>query len=225
MTPTNLTLPEPCHEDWNAMTPTARGRHCAACNITVIDISSMTPSAARQTVHEIETRMKAGEHVCCKAPRDQQGRIRLPEPRRYVLSNGIAAILAMTMAGPLMTAEPSHTSATACAVSATHGTPVQPYFPAPAGGIRALNAPPPNQGGGNAVDPKDQARQQAQAAQEAQAEADRKRRAEGFRSAAAAVVPVEPLHHATKERPGPEDAPDPVPHNHRPNPSSTTTAA
>ncbi|OWP64352.1 hypothetical protein CDA63_04780 [Hymenobacter amundsenii] len=37
-----LTIPEPCHESWAAMTPAAQGRHCAACAKTVVDFSCMT---------------------------------------------------------------------------------------------------------------------------------------------------------------------------------------
>jgi hypothetical protein len=35
-----IIIPEPCHEDWNKMAPTDKGRHCAACRKTVIDFSS-----------------------------------------------------------------------------------------------------------------------------------------------------------------------------------------
>lgn len=37
-----LTLSSPCHENWNAMTPTEQGRHCQACCKTVIDFTTMT---------------------------------------------------------------------------------------------------------------------------------------------------------------------------------------
>lgn len=37
-----LQIPEPCHENWDNMTPTEQGRHCAACNKQVVDFSVMT---------------------------------------------------------------------------------------------------------------------------------------------------------------------------------------
>ncbi len=37
-----LSVPEPCHEDWGAMTPEAKGRHCAVCCKTVVDFTQMS---------------------------------------------------------------------------------------------------------------------------------------------------------------------------------------
>lgn len=37
-----INIPEPCHEDWNAMTPSAKGRFCSSCEKTVIDFTKMS---------------------------------------------------------------------------------------------------------------------------------------------------------------------------------------
>ena len=37
-----LDIPEPCHEDWQQMTPQAQGRHCAKCQTTVVDFTQKT---------------------------------------------------------------------------------------------------------------------------------------------------------------------------------------
>lgn len=37
-----ITIPEPCQEDWNTMTPKDRGRHCDVCNKCVIDFTTFT---------------------------------------------------------------------------------------------------------------------------------------------------------------------------------------
>lgn len=37
-----FTIPEPCHADWNEMTPDEKGRHCLFCQKTVVDFSTMS---------------------------------------------------------------------------------------------------------------------------------------------------------------------------------------
>ncbi len=37
-----LSIPEPCHENWQQMTPTQQGRFCNACAKEVVDFSTMT---------------------------------------------------------------------------------------------------------------------------------------------------------------------------------------
>jgi len=38
----NLSIPTPCHERWEQMTPTEQGRFCSSCQKTVIDFTHMT---------------------------------------------------------------------------------------------------------------------------------------------------------------------------------------
>ena len=35
-------IPKPCHQNWDEMTPDEKGRHCQACNKTVVDFTKMT---------------------------------------------------------------------------------------------------------------------------------------------------------------------------------------
>lgn len=37
-----LSIPEPCHEDWNKMTPVEQGRHCTVCAKNVVDFTNGT---------------------------------------------------------------------------------------------------------------------------------------------------------------------------------------
>jgi len=60
-----LHIPEPCHEDWNAMSPKEQGRFCGSCCKTVVDFSMMTD---KEIVEYIST---ASHHVCGRFSNDQ----------------------------------------------------------------------------------------------------------------------------------------------------------
>ncbi|RYZ28432.1 MAG: hypothetical protein EOO10_09570 [Chitinophagaceae bacterium] len=43
-----LSIPKPCHENWDAMTPAEQGRFCGACKKTVVDFSNMADREVAQ---------------------------------------------------------------------------------------------------------------------------------------------------------------------------------
>ncbi|WP_240485484.1 hypothetical protein [Myroides marinus] len=56
-----IEIPEPCHEDWNLMTPQDKGRHCAVCDKVVVDFSK----ASKQ---EIINHIKKEGKICGRIP-------------------------------------------------------------------------------------------------------------------------------------------------------------
>lgn len=43
MSQIKITIPEPCHENWNNMLPNEQGRHCKVCDKTVTDFTQQSP--------------------------------------------------------------------------------------------------------------------------------------------------------------------------------------
>ncbi|MBN4070925.1 hypothetical protein JYT72_00315 [Crocinitomix catalasitica] len=54
-----VSIPEPCHEDWDKMTPTEIGALCDKCQIDVIDFTIKTPDEVRNILKE-----SAGKNFC-----------------------------------------------------------------------------------------------------------------------------------------------------------------
>jgi hypothetical protein len=74
-----LNIPEPCHQDWQQMTPAEQGRFCNACAKQVVDFSTMTDTQVLNYFANIKN-----EKVCGRAYPDQLDRmITLPkEPKK-----------------------------------------------------------------------------------------------------------------------------------------------
>lgn len=54
-----ITVPEPCHESWDAMTPSGCGRFCGSCQKVVVDFTTMTDGQI------LEVFKKAGSNTPC----------------------------------------------------------------------------------------------------------------------------------------------------------------
>jgi hypothetical protein len=58
-------IPEPCHENWQNMTPKEQGRFCGSCEKVVVDFSAMTDNELLDYIS------KASQHVCGRFSPDQ----------------------------------------------------------------------------------------------------------------------------------------------------------
>jgi hypothetical protein len=71
----NINIPKPCHEDWNAMLPEQKGRHCDACKTVVTDFTIMTDA-------EIINHLKATASNTCGRFLETQLNRELLEPTK-----------------------------------------------------------------------------------------------------------------------------------------------
>jgi hypothetical protein len=96
----HFVIAEPCHEDWNKMTPESKGRFCDSCQKCVVDFSKMSH-------HEmLDVYQKAGGDVCARVTIDQIGGPKQDAqtmPARSILSKlqkfALAMLLAFGLAG------------------------------------------------------------------------------------------------------------------------------
>ncbi len=47
-----ISIPKPCHEDWNKMTPNQQGSFCGKCCKTVVDFTNKSPEEIKNTLLE-----------------------------------------------------------------------------------------------------------------------------------------------------------------------------
>src|SRR5881397_1773271 len=93
-----LSIPEPCHEDWNKMTPGEKGRFCESCQKTVIDFTNMSD---RQIAEHFK---KQDGPVCGRFMGDQLNRtIDMPRKRipwiKYFFQFALPTFLISVKAG------------------------------------------------------------------------------------------------------------------------------
>jgi hypothetical protein len=71
-----VSIPKPCHEDWNTMSPKEQGRFCDKCCKTVVDFSDKSPEEVQQILQS-----RLHEKLCGRFRNDQ-----LRKPVRLVIS-------------------------------------------------------------------------------------------------------------------------------------------
>lgn len=89
-----FTIPEPCHENWERMTPSEKGRFCGACQKQVVDFSRMSDSQVAAFFKKPST-----GSVCGRFMEDQLDReIEIPRKRipwiKYFFQFALPAFLA-----------------------------------------------------------------------------------------------------------------------------------
>lgn len=94
----NLSIPDPCHENWNKMTQADKGRFCASCQKTVIDFTNMSD---RQIAEFFK---KPSGSLCGRFQSDQLNRdIVIPRKRipwiKYFFQFSLPAFLVSMKAG------------------------------------------------------------------------------------------------------------------------------
>lgn len=80
-----ISIPQPCHEDWQKMTPTSKGAFCKACAKEVVDFTKMTDEQVQNYLLSRTT-----EKLCGRFQPQQLSRIEIHIPA-IVFTQNIAA--------------------------------------------------------------------------------------------------------------------------------------
>lgn len=74
MEKTIITIPKPCSQDWNTMSPQEQGRFCSSCEKMVVDFTNKTPLQIKETL------MQSTGKVCGRFKKSDLGRPLEEEP-------------------------------------------------------------------------------------------------------------------------------------------------
>ncbi len=82
-----LSIPKPCHENWQEMTPSQKGRFCASCQKNVIDFTLASD-------REIINKLKENKSICGRFNADQLNReIIIPKEKSSIWMATASAII------------------------------------------------------------------------------------------------------------------------------------
>ena len=94
--PTTLRIASPCHESWAAMTPAGPGRHCAACQKTVVDFTHKTDAEILAFFEQAGTGNTCGRFRAEQVARPLRPAYAVPGPAWW--QGWLASVLAVTLA-------------------------------------------------------------------------------------------------------------------------------
>ena len=98
-----ITIPEPCHEDWQKMTPAKQGKHCSVCDKVVVDFTAFTKKA-------LYNHISKGDALCGRFRKDQLDTPLYPTHTKTRSFHQAAAALLLPMALLSVTDATSQTS-------------------------------------------------------------------------------------------------------------------
>jgi len=89
----SISIPKPCHEDWDKMTPDAKGAFCGSCQKSVYDFSTKSEAEVEEVLNNV-----GDDKVCGRFSADQlREEIKLDIPL-YSLPRNIAPMRAFALA-------------------------------------------------------------------------------------------------------------------------------
>ena len=78
----DISIPKPCHEDWNAMTPDEKGRFCSVCTKGVVDFTNKT----NQEIQDYFVQNQ-GQKICGRFKNNQLSKVTIPIPKSVLQEN------------------------------------------------------------------------------------------------------------------------------------------